>query len=89
VTIPPQIGQPVLNQGLNAAAVTASDTTIVGPTRFLYVGTSSSAQDVVEMWGDNAGTSITLKNVIAGTFLPLNVKRVMAATTASDIVAIY
>lgn len=82
-------GLGVLNQGLNAAAVSPSDTTVVGPTRGLYVGTSSSAQLVVIMYDDNTATSITLKNVIAGTIYPLNVKKVMAATTASDIVAIY
>lgn len=88
MTVAP-IGQPVLNQGLTAAAVTASDTTEIGPTRFIYIGTSSSKQLVVVMFGDNTATSITFKNVLPGTLLPLNVRKVMAATDASDIVAIY
>lgn len=85
----PPIGQPVLNQGLTAAAVTPSDTTEIGPTRFIYIGTSSSKSLVVVMYGDNTNTSITFANVIAGTLLPLNVRKVMAATDATNVVAIY
>jgi hypothetical protein len=89
MTAPVPFGQAVLNQGVYAAAVTASDTTVVGPTRGIYVGTSSSAALALVMWADNSNTTVTFKNVIAGTYYPFNVKKVMAATTASDIVAVY
>ena len=80
-------GSAVLNQGLQAAAVTKSDTTLIGPTRGLYVGTTGNV--VVIMYADNTATSISFVAVPAGMILPLNVAKVMAATTASDIVAIY
>ena len=83
-------GLAVLNQGLQAAAVTADDNTIVGPTRGLYVGDSASTHSlVVIMWGDTTATSISFANVPSGSLLPLNVAKVMAATTCTDVVALY
>ena len=80
-------GMPTLNQGLTAAAVTPSNTTEIGPTRALYVGTNGDV--AVVMWEDNDEVTITFVNVPNATFLPLNVRRVMAATTALNIIAIY
>lgn len=67
-------------------AVTASDSTDLEGTRELFVG---GAGDVaVRMVGDPT-TTVTITSVPAGTFLPLRVTRVMAATTATAIVAFY
>jgi hypothetical protein len=72
-------------------AITTSDSAnIVGPkpvTDGILVGTSSS-QDIVGV--QQNGTTITLKNVIAGNVYPIRVKRINATnTTASNLVACY
>ena len=67
-----------------AAAVTPSDGTELN-CRALYVGTSGNV--VVQM--PNRDTAITFSGVLGGTILPVSVRRVMAATTASNIVALY
>lgn len=67
-----------------AAAVTPSDSTELN-CRALYVGTSGNV--VVQM--PNRDTAITFSGVLGGTILPVSARRVMAATTASNIVALY
>lgn len=67
-----------------AAAVTPSDSTELN-CRALYVGTSGNV--VVQV--PNRDASITFSGVLGGTILPVSVRRVMAATTASNIVALY
>ena len=78
-------------QAGGAKAVTPSDTDDLlrdeqtdcsGPT--LYVGTGG---DLVVI--TIAGDEVTLANVPDGTFIPVMVKRVKAATTATDIVALW
>tara|TARA_B110000902_G_scaffold183567_1_gene207844 strand:- start:1134 stop:1412 length:279 start_codon:yes stop_codon:yes gene_type:complete len=52
----------------------------------LYVG---GAGDVhVRMAGDNSDAVVVFKSVAAGSFLPIVVKAVLVATTATDILAI-
>jgi hypothetical protein len=68
----------------NGVAVTKSDTTDLGLTRALYVGGTG---DVVVRF--NNSTSVTFSAVPAGTILPIRVNRVMAATSATLIVALY
>lgn len=67
---------------LEQFAITKSDsTTFDPPTRGLYVGTGGSL--VVT---DPYGTDVTYANVPDAAMLPIAVKKVKAATTASDIV---
>lgn len=66
------------------AAVTKSDTTIIDGCRSLYVG---GAGDVVLQ--TIAGVSVTFTGVPAGTILPVRCQKVMAATTATSIVALF
>jgi hypothetical protein len=85
-----------LDQGYNAQAVTPSNTTdlsLAGGTfnnpqstgALLFVGTAGNIQ--VTMVG---GQTVVFKNIAAGTFLPIQVKRVWATnTTATDIIAIF
>lgn len=68
------------------AAVTPHDTDVIQTTRALYIG---GAGDVVVNGELQDSTDITFKAVPAGTILPIRVKRVKAATTATEIVAIY
>lgn len=68
------------------SAVTPSDSTLLGSVRALYVG---GAGDLVVEFSGNEGTNITLAAVPAGTLLPIRVSRVRAATTATNIVALY
>jgi hypothetical protein len=68
------------------AAVTPSDATDLTGVRGLYVGGSG---DLAVRMVNNPSTTVTIASVAAGTILPLRVTRVMAATTATDITALY
>ena len=68
-----------------AAAVTPSDSTELGPCRALYVGGAGN----VVVWMPGRSDNITFLAVPAGTILPVMARRVMAATTATNIVALY
>lgn len=73
-----------------AAAVTPSDSTEVNA-RALYVGGAGNV--VVQMMGVSnispGAASVTFTAVPAGTLLPISVRRVMATTSATSIVALY
>ncbi len=68
-----------------AAAVTKSDATILPATRGLYVGGAGDVSAILA--GDTA--AVTFSAVAAGTVLPIQVTKVMAATTATLILALY
>jgi hypothetical protein len=65
-------------------AVTPSDVTVLRATQGLYVGGAGSV--VVVTMG---GTTLTFAAVPVGTFMPIRVTQVLAATGASNIVALY
>lgn len=67
------------------AAVTKSDTTILENVRALWVG---GAGDLA-VQAKAGNPTITFKGVAAGSIVPIKAARVMAATTATDIVALY
>ena len=68
-----------------AAAVTPSDTTELGFCKALYIG-SAGGNVVVQMPGrDDAITFIAVPIGV----LPVSARRVMAATTSTNIVALY
>ena len=52
----------------------------------LYVGVAGDVH--VRMAGDNSDATIVFKGVPGGSFLPIVVKAVLSATTATDILAI-
>lgn len=66
-------------------AVTASDTTLLAPTRGLWVGGTG---DLTLDFADGT-TDIVLTAPIVGTIYPISVIRVKEATTATLIVALY
>jgi hypothetical protein len=69
----------------NATAVTKSDATVLPVTRGLYIGVTGDV--AVRMWG---GGSVTFKNAVQGTILPLQVDQVLSTgTTATNILALY
>lgn len=70
---------------IDGAAVTPNDDTDLSGTRGLYIGGTGDV--VVKFYNNN--TAITFKSVPVGTILPVSVVRVMAATTATLIVALY
>lgn len=72
--------------GDKVAAVTASDATDLTGARGLYIGVGG---DVAVRCVNSSSTTVTFVGVPAGTILPIRVTRVMAATTATSIVAIY
>jgi len=67
----------------HAEAVTPSDATVLNPTDAVWVGGAGDLVVVTE-----SGASVTFA-VQAGTLLPLSVTKVMAATTATGILACY
>jgi hypothetical protein len=69
-----------------AAAVTASDATLLPATRALWVG---GAGNVAVLFSGDAA-AVTLVGVAAGTLLPIQVVKVMSTnTTATSITALY
>lgn len=68
-----------------AVAVTPADVDLAQRTRAIYTGTTGDL--VVKMAdGDN---SVIFRSVAAGSILPIRVTQIMAATTATDIVALF
>lgn len=69
----------------SAAAVTASDSTVLDTTRALYVGTTGDVSVVTK-----DGNTVTFAAVPAGAILPIRVTKVRSTgTTASNIVALW
>jgi hypothetical protein len=69
---------------LKLTAVTPSNTTVLTGVRALWVGGAGSVSVIA--CNDTSAVSLT---VPAGTLLPIFAKQVMAATTATNIVAFY
>ena len=80
----------IVRQGTTGVIVTPSDAVdIVGASAntpaTLFVGTAGDIE-VITL----GGSTLLLKNIPAGSFLPIQVSRVKASlTTASDIVALF
>ena len=70
--------------GKFAAVVTASDATVLPPTRYLWVGVAGHL--TLEMVGD--GAIVQFLNVPVGMF-PVQCTQVRAVTTAGSIVAVW
>lgn len=68
----------------NLTVVTPSDTTVLTGVRALWVGGAGNVSVIA--CNDTAAVTLT---VPAGTLLPIFAKKVMAATTATNIVAMY
>lgn len=66
-------------------AVTKSDSTIIPATRGVWVGGTGNLSVVFA--GDSA--TVVLESVPAGYLMPIQVVKVMDATTATAIVALY
>jgi hypothetical protein len=77
----------LLKQPTRSATVTEGDATDITATatKGLWVGTGGDL--AVRLAGDSVTT--VLKNVPSGTYVPGAYSRVMAATTAADIVSFY
>jgi len=70
-------------QANSAKEVTPSNDLLV-KTSVLYVGTGGDLDIVTE-----SGDEVTLANVQDGTFIPIQVIKVLSTSTASDIVALW
>lgn len=71
--------------GRHGLAITPSDTTVIPQCRAVYVGGTG---DLVVTHRDDLATT-TYKAVPAGSLLPLDVRLIMAATTATNITVTY
>jgi hypothetical protein len=67
------------------AAVTASDSTDLGPVRAVYVAVSGT----LVLSTGLTGAGVTFTAVPAGSVLPASCRRILAASTATGIVALY
>lgn len=74
---------PILRPYVDGAAVTPADSDIA-PTRGVYVGGTGS---LVVTFVDGS-SAITIAAIPTGTLLPICVKRIAAASTATNIVAL-
>ena len=84
----PPAGQPVLNQGRQARALTKSDTVFIQPTRYIYIGDAAACTIAVVFVGDSA--AVTLATAQPGRVLPLSIIKLMSTnTTCSAVTAIY
>ena len=70
-----------------AVAVTKRDSTDITATATMGLWVGTAGDLVVKMKDDS--TAVTLKNVANGTYVRGSFSRVMAATTAQDIVSFY
>lgn len=68
----------------SAATVTPSDATVLPVTRALYIGTTGNLSVVMA----DDGNTVPFSNVPVGIF-PIQVTQVLAATTATNIVALW
>ena len=69
----------------DAAAVAPSDSTVLRPTRGIYVGTGGDI--AVQM---ALGNTVTLVGVLGGSILPVQVVKVLSTgTTASNLIALF
>lgn len=83
MSTPEHTGAAATSPAARAASVTPSDSTQLPTTRALYVGVGGTV--VVTMLGADS----TFMNVPSGTILPIQVQKVKAATTATNILALY
>ena len=67
-----------------AVAVTKSDSTVIPSTRALYIGGDGNVSVTMSGGGD-----ATFVGLLAGMILPVQVTKVLAATTATNILALY
>lgn len=76
----------ITSPAVSAAAVTPSDVTVLDPaTKALYIGGAGDLS--VILLDDEA--DVTFVGLAAGQLLPVRATKVMAATTATSIVALY
>ncbi len=73
-----------IGSAVGAVAVSPSDETVIPPTHGIYVGGEGNL--VVTMANGSGPTTFV---VPSGIVLPIRVIKVMAATDATDIVALY
>lgn len=67
-------------------AITKSDADTYDNPIYVYVGTTGDVSIIP--WDDQAGAAVMFKNVPAGSVVPCAAYKVLAATTAQDLVAI-
>jgi len=74
-----------MNPAAEATEVTPADVDLEQYTRGIYIG---GAGDLAVVMADKENT-VTFKNLVAGSLLPIRVSQIKAATTATFIVALY
>lgn len=84
----PPSGQPVLNQALEARALTKSDSTTFNQTRGVFIGDAAACNIAVLFANDSS--AVTLTNVQSGQAYPFSIKKLMStSTTCTAVIALY
>lgn len=85
----PPSGQPVLNQAVQGAVLTKSNSTIQKPTRALYIG-DAAACNITVVFNNDGTTTTLLANVQPGSYLPLSVRQLMSTgTSCTSVVGLW
>ena len=81
-------GLAVLNQSLYGLPLTKSDTTVLVPTRGVYIGDAAPCNLSVE-FAANPGTAVAVDSVQPGLTYPFSITKLKAATTCADVVGLW
>jgi hypothetical protein len=79
------MGAELIAPAAGYVAVTASDSTDLGPARAFYVGVTGT----LVLSTGLTGAGVTFAAIPAGAVLPVSARRVLAASTATSVVALY
>lgn len=85
----PPSGQPVLNQARSGVALTKSDSTVLTPTRGVFIG-DAAACNIAVVFDADGTTAVTLANVQPGLAYPFAIRKLMSTnTTCTAVIALY
>ena len=79
---------PQQNQARDFGVLTKSDTTVLSPpTKGIHIGDAAACN--ITVVGSNGTTAVELANQQPGSDHPYSIKQLMAATTCTNVVALY
>lgn len=85
--VPPS-GWATINQSAYGLPLTKSDSTVLVPTRGVYIGDAAPCNLSVE-FASNPGTAVAIDSVQPGLTYPFSISKLKAATTCADVVGLW
>lgn len=81
-------GEPVVNQARQARSLTKSDSTVLIPTRGIYIGDAAACDVALLFVGDSV--AVTFTNVQSGAVYPFQITKLMSTgTSCATVKALY